>query len=59
MYPSGGNYWSDYEARFPDADELDDSGIRDTLYVIDEDNQDNYPLIDPWSPQNNVVPITS
>jgi len=50
-YPSGGNYWSDYEERYPDAEELDDSGIWDTSYVIDENNQDNYPLMEPWSPK--------
>jgi len=44
-YPSGGNYWSDYEERYPDADELDGSGIWNTPYVIDENNQDNYPLM--------------
>ena len=49
-YPSGGNYWSDYEERYPDAEELDGSGIWDTPYVIDEDNQDNYPLMEPWTP---------
>jgi len=49
-YPSGGNYWSDYEARYPDAEELDGSGIWDTPYSIDEDNQDNYPLMEPWTP---------
>ena len=49
-YPSGGNYWSDYTAAYPDAKEIDDSGIWDTPYVIDENNQDNYPLIEPWSP---------
>ena len=47
-YPTGGNYWSDYEERYPDAKELDDSGIWDTPYVIDENNQDNYPLMKPW-----------
>ena len=46
-YPSGGNYWSDYEVRYPDATEIDDSGIWDTPYVIDEHNQDNYPLMSP------------
>jgi len=49
-YPSGGNYWSDYEERYPDAEELDGSGIWDTPYEIDEDNQDNYPLMEPWTP---------
>jgi parallel beta-helix repeat protein len=49
-YPSGGNYWSDYTTRYPDAQEIDDSGIWDTPYVIDEHNQDNYPLMEPWTP---------
>jgi len=49
-YPSGGNYWSDYTSRYPDAQELDGSGIWDTPYVIDEINQDNYPLMEPWTP---------
>lgn len=49
-YPSGGNYWSDYQERYPDAQELDDSGIWDTPYQIDENNQDKYPLIEPWTP---------
>ena len=48
-YPSGGNYWSDYEERYPNASEIDDSGIWDTPYVVDENNQDNYPLMAPIS----------
>ena len=47
-YPSGGNYWSDYKNRFPNATELDGSGIWDTPYVLDENNQDNYPLMNNW-----------
>jgi len=46
-YPSGGNYWSDYEDRYPNATELDDSGIWGTPYVIDANNQDRYPLMKP------------
>ena len=47
-YPSGGNYWSDYQEGYPDAEELDGSGIWNTPYVIDENNQDNYPLMNLW-----------
>ena len=42
-----GNYWSDYEDRYPQAIEMDDAGIWKTPYVIDENNQDNYPLMQP------------
>jgi parallel beta-helix repeat protein len=49
-FPSGGNYWSDYTTGYPDAQELDDSGIWDTPYVVDGDDQDNYPLMEPWAP---------
>jgi hypothetical protein len=33
-YPSGCNYWSDYVNRYPNATEIDNSGIGDTAYVI-------------------------
>ena len=57
-YPSGGNYWSDYEERYPDAEELDGSGIWATPYFIDENNQDNYPLMNPWTATPPVVTAT-
>jgi parallel beta-helix repeat protein len=41
-YPSGGNYWSDYNGADNNRD-----GVGDTPYIIDENNQDNYPLISP------------
>ena len=44
-YPNGGNYWFDYEVRYPNAIELNGSGIWDIPYVIDGSNKDNYPLI--------------
>ncbi len=53
-YPSGGNYWSNYTTRYPDAQEVDDSGIWDAPYVIDGDNQDNYPLMEPWTPPSPI-----
>jgi nitrous oxidase accessory protein NosD len=44
---SMGNYWSDYSAKYPNATEIGGSGTCDTPYVINGNNQDNYPL---WSP---------
>jgi parallel beta-helix repeat protein len=48
-----GNFWSDYEDRYPNATELDGSGIWSTPYVIDRNNQDNYPVVPEfpaWTP---------
>ena len=33
-YPSGGNFWSDYASRYPNATEIGNSGIGDTTYTI-------------------------
>jgi len=54
-YPSGGNYWSDYTGvdlfSGPYQNVTGSDGIGDTPYFIDENNQDNYPLMEPWSPK--------
>ena len=44
-YPSGGNYWSDCQTRYPSATEIDGSGIWNTPYVVDANNIDHYPLM--------------
>jgi len=44
-----GNYWSEYEERYPNANKLKWKGIWDTPYDIEGgDNKDNYPLIKQW-----------
>jgi len=52
-YPSGGNYWSDYTdidlCSGPYQNETGSDGIWDHPYVIDVDNQDRYPLVNPWT----------
>jgi parallel beta-helix repeat protein len=55
-YPSGGNFWSDYEERYSNATEIDDSGIWNTPYVIDENNRDKYPII-PEFPSVPILPL--
>ena len=48
-YPLGGNYWSDYQTRYPDAAEIDSSGIGNTSYRVGLHNWDRYPLMEPYT----------
>jgi parallel beta-helix repeat protein len=48
-YPGGGNYWVDYQKKYPNATEIDSSGIGDTPYRIRLDNVDWYPLMEPFN----------
>jgi len=52
-YPSGGNYWDDYDGidnNWGENQNINGSdGIGDTPYnIFGEDNQDRYPLIEPY-----------
>ena len=43
----GGNYWSDYTARYTNAAELGETGVGDKAFYINQNNIDNYPLMTP------------
>ena len=54
-----GNYWSNYEEKYPNATELDNSGIWNKPYSINRNNQDNYPLVNtiPEFPSWIILPL--
>ena len=72
-YPSGGNYWSDYAIKYPNATEIGNSGIGDTAYFIGiscainstyantyiVEAVDRYPLMIPFIVSEPVIPISS
>jgi parallel beta-helix repeat protein len=51
-YPSGGNYWSNYNGtdfyHGPHQNLTGSDGIGDTPYIIDANNVDRYPLMNPY-----------
>jgi parallel beta-helix repeat protein len=61
-YPSGGNYWSDYNGTdsYSGAfqNETGSDSIGDTPYVNDADNRDNYPLMTPHTPSEHELIAT-
>jgi parallel beta-helix repeat protein len=52
-YPSGGNYWSDYTdvdlCYGPYQNQTGSDGIWDHPFIMNENNTDRYPLVNPWS----------
>jgi len=52
VYPLGGNFWSDYTGvdlySGPYQNETGSDGLGDTPYIINADNVDNYPLMNPY-----------
>jgi len=49
-----GNYWTDYAGI-----DADDDGVGDTPHLIDENNRDSYPLMNPWDtlPYSWWIPV--
>ena len=50
-----GNYWSDYLTKYPNATEVDSSGVGNIPYAIDANDTDPYPLIAPYD--TSTLPI--
>jgi parallel beta-helix repeat protein len=46
-----GNYWSDYRTRYPNALDINGTGIGDTPFYINPNNIDNYPVM-----ETSVIP---
>jgi parallel beta-helix repeat protein len=44
-----GNYWSDYQTKYPSAVQIGDSGVYNVPYAIDAQNIDRYPLTQPFN----------
>jgi parallel beta-helix repeat protein len=62
-YPDGGNFWLDYRTYHPNATEIDYSGLGSEPYIINAENRDNYPLLEPFNatayPEVSPTPDTS
>jgi len=57
-YPSGGNYWSDYTGvdlySGPYQNITGSDGIGDEPYILNEFDQDNYPLMKPYGGLHDI-----
>jgi len=42
-----GNYWLNYNSKYPNATQIDNTGLGDTPYLIDDNNTDHNPLMFP------------
>ena len=49
---SGGNYWSDYLTKYPNATEATSLGMGDTAYLVSYGNMDNHPFMTPYNTLN-------
>jgi len=61
IYPSGGNYWGDYDGADLHSgffqNETNSDGIGDTQYFIDENNTDRYPLMGQWTEAGENITV--
>jgi hypothetical protein len=58
-FPSGGNYWSNYQSHNPNPRKINNTELLGVAYVIDDDNIDNYPLAEPYTATTPEISILS
>ena len=51
-----GNYWGDYLAKYPNATEVNSTGVGSIPYIINENNIDSYPLMTNYEIYNGINP---
>jgi parallel beta-helix repeat protein len=60
-YPEGGNYWSDYNGTDSHSgrcqNETGFDWIGDSQYIINQNNTDRYPLMNPFVPETEEIRI--
>ena len=56
-YNNKGNYWDDFNLKYPDIKDENNDGIWDGPYEIpgSGNNQDNCPLVNPFENSKNIV----
>jgi nitrous oxidase accessory protein len=52
-----GNYWDDYLTKYPNATEVDNSGIGNTPYLVYGNVTDNYPLMNAFNISNVSIQL--
>lgn len=50
-----GNYWIDYETKYPNASEIGNTGIGNVTYLIDANNIDHHPLMYPFDIETGKI----
>ena len=52
-----GNYWGDYQTRYPNASKVGNTGVGSIPYVINGNNADSFPLISSYDISNASVQL--
>jgi parallel beta-helix repeat protein len=58
-FPNGGNYWSNYQSHNPTPRKINNTGVYDVAYVIDDENIDHYPLAEIYTATPPEIVILS